>query len=110
MLGCARDIRDLEREGGAIKKKVAVVDKYNHPPGKFEEKATNKIGRELGVDVCDCCLGTCCAAMRYLIRSLVDIGELKPNMKVGGGYFYSLIYVVKLHCHILHTVTMTKVV
>ena len=91
MEGCARDIRDLVRDGGAIKKKG---DKYNHPLGKFEEKATDKIGRELGADVCDRCLGTCCAAMHYLIRSLVDIGELKPNMKVGGGYFYSLIYVV----------------
>ena len=79
MEGCARDIRDLVRDGGAIKKKG---DKYNHPPGKFEEKATDKIGRELGADVFDHCLGTCCVAMCHLIHSLVDIGELKPNMKV----------------------------
>ena len=88
MEGCARDIRDLVRDGGAIKKKG---DKYNHPPGKFEEKATNKIGIELGADVCDRCLGTCCAAMRYLIRSLVDIGELRPNVKVGGVIDYSFV-------------------
>ena len=83
MLGCVRDIRYLERKGGAIKKKVAVVDKYNHPRGKFEEKPHDRIGKDMGADVCDRCLGTCCAAMHHLIRSLVYIGELKPNLKVG---------------------------
>ena len=29
------DIRDRMKGGGAIKKKVENVDKYNHPDGKF---------------------------------------------------------------------------
>ena len=74
-MGCARDIRDLEREGGAIKKKAMVVDKYNHPLGKFEEKPHDRIGKDMGADVCDRCLGTCCAAMRHLIHSLVGVVE-----------------------------------
>ena len=83
MEGCVGDVRDLVRSGGAIKKNMVGVDKYNHPPGKFEEKPHHRIGKERGADVCDHCLGTCCAAMCYLICSLVDIGELKPDLKVG---------------------------
>ena len=50
-----RDIRDLEREGGAIKKKVAVVDKYSHPPGKFVERPGDNIGKARGASVCEFC-------------------------------------------------------
>ena len=86
-LGCVRDIRDLEREGGVIKKKVAVVDKYNHPPGKFDENPRDNIGSARGRDVCEHCRGVCCSAMRHLVYSLVDMGELKPDLKVCLGVF-----------------------
>ena len=82
-----RDIRDLEREGGAIKKKVAVVDKYNHPLGKFVERPGDNIGKARGPSVCEYCQGVCCLAMRHLICSLVDMGELKPDLKVCLGVF-----------------------
>ena len=77
-----RDIRYLEREGGAIKKKVAVVDKYNHPPGKFVERPGDNVGKARGPSVCGFCGGVCCLALFYLICSLVDFGELEPNLKV----------------------------
>ena len=77
--------------GGAVKKKVVGVDKYNHPPAKFEEKPHQRIGKERGTDVCEHCYGTCCAATRHLIRSLVDIGELRPDVKTGGSYYCSIV-------------------
>ena len=74
-------MRDIGEEGGA-KKKVAVVDKYNHPPGKFEEKPSDRIGTARGLEVCEYCRGVCCSAMRHLICRLVKMGELRPNLKV----------------------------
>ena len=77
-LGLARDIR----EDGGAKKKVAVVDKYNHPPGKFVERPGDNVGKARGPNVCGFCAGVCSSAMRYLISSLVDFGELEPKLKV----------------------------
>ena len=82
-LGLARDIR----EDGGAKKKVAVVDKYSHPPGKFVERPGDNIGKARGASVCEFCRGVCCSPMRYLICSLVDMGELKPDLKVCLGVF-----------------------
>ena len=77
-LGLARDVR----EDGGAKKKVAVVDKYKHSPGKFVDRPGNHVGRARGRSVCGFCAGVCCSAMRDLICSLVDFGELEPKLKV----------------------------
>ena len=77
-LGLARDVR----EDGGAKKKVAIVDKYNYPPGKFVERPGDNIGKARGRDVCGFCGRVCCSSMHYLICSLMDFGELEPNLWV----------------------------
>ena len=77
----------MEREGGAIKKKVAVVDKYNHPPGKFEEKPRDRIGTARGLEVCEYCRGVCCSAMCHLICTLVEMGELNFRINLSTSFF-----------------------
>ena len=55
------------------------------------EKAHEMIGKERGKDVCERCFGTCCATTRHLIHSLIDIGELKPDVKVGGSIYVCIL-------------------
>ena len=52
------------------------------PEGKFTEKEREGYGRERGKEMCEVCYGTCCAAVRDLVRRLVDNKELKLDIKV----------------------------
>ena len=63
------------------------------PEGKYIEKAYHKIANDRGKHVCDVCCGTCCAATRHLIHSLLDIGDLRPDLKVKG-CIYIKFYVI----------------
>ena len=50
--------------------------------GKFEEKGHEGYGRGRGKEVCSICYGTCCRAVRDLVTQLINIGKLRPDIKV----------------------------
>lgn len=54
------------------------------PEGKFVEKEYQKIANDRGKHVCVVCCGMCCAATRHLIHTLIEIGEVRTDIKVLG--------------------------
>ena len=56
--------------------------KFSAPKGKFVERPIDRVGRERGEHVCGVCRGTCCAAVQYLIHALIDVGEVRSDIKV----------------------------
>ena len=74
--------RAKEGKGGKASGRRGEHMKFTIPEGKFEEKVHKGYGRGRGKEVCSVCYGTCCGAVRDMVARLIDIDELRPDVKV----------------------------
>ena len=94
ILTSQRMISTAKSSGGGGRSSKKSVGKFQVPEGYYSEKPYQKIANERGRDACGVCCSTCCAATRHLINDLIDIEEVRTDIKVLEDIIIIRIYVI----------------